>query len=84
MPRAQFRKCKGIRITANAADVSAGSIALTTPVISPVGATVVVRDAAGALKAWDGAITITAAGVTVDNTGAVDFADTDTLDIVTF
>jgi len=84
MPRAQFRKVKAIRITAVAADVSAGSIALTTPVISPVGAIVTVRDAAGALKAWDGAIIITAAGVTIDNTGLVDWIATDTLDILTF
>ena len=81
----QIGKCHGARHTASAADVAAGNVKFNADFSAPLGAIVVVRSAAGALKAWDGAIIIGTSGrVTVDNSGAVDFADTDTIDIIYF
>jgi hypothetical protein len=79
----QVGKCHGVRHTVTAADVAAGKVILNADFSAPLGAIVVVRTAAGALVAWDGAIVIGTSGrVNIDNTGAVDFADTDTLDVV--
>lgn len=63
--------------TANAADVTATEIVFQFDYVNPAYALVAVYTAAGAVKAWDGAATISGNTVTVDNTGAVDFADTD-------
>lgn len=62
---------------ATAADVTATEINFQFDYANPAYAIVLVRTAAGAVKAWDGAITIAGNVVTVDNTGAVDFAATD-------
>jgi len=81
----EIGKCHGVRHVATAADVAAGVITLNADFSAPLGAIVVVRSAAGVLKAWDGAIVIGSSGrVNIDNTGAVDFADTDTVDVVYF
>ena len=78
----EMGRCQGIRRTVNAADVTAGSIAIQGQDLAPTGATAVVRTAAGGLKAWDGLLLVVANTVTLDNSGAVDWADTDTIDIV--
>lgn len=81
----QIGKCHGARHVASAADVVAGTIKFNTDFSAPLGAIVVVRTAAGALKAWDGAIIIGTSGrVSIDNAGGVDWADTDTIDIIWF
>jgi hypothetical protein len=81
----QIGKCHGVRHTVSAGDVAAGVVQFNTDFSAPLGAIVVVRTAAGALVAWDGAIVIGNSGrVNVDNTGATDFAATDTLDVIWF
>lgn len=80
----EIGKCLGIRRVANAADVVAGSIFFNTDSSAATGALVTVRSAAGVLKAWDGVITIGADVVEIDNSGGVDWVDTDTIDIVIF
>lgn len=80
----EMGKCLGKRITVVAADVTAGSILVPVDSAQASGAIVVVRDAAGALKAWDGVITVTGDLVTIDNAGAVDWIATDTVDVVIF
>lgn len=66
----------------DAGDVSAGTISFGSDMLAPLGAIVALRDAAGALKAWDGAVVVANGLVTIDNTGAVDFADTDVVDVI--
>lgn len=78
----EMGRCQGVRHTVDAADVTAGSIAIQAQDLAPTGATAVVRTAAGGLKAWDGLLLVVANTVTLDNSGAVDWADTDTIDIV--
>ena len=78
----EMGRCQGIRRTVNAADVTAGSIAIQGQDLAPTGATAAVRTAAGALKAWDGLLLVARNTVTVDNSGAVDWDATDTIDIV--
>lgn len=69
--------------TVTAADVTAGSIAIDFKRALTV-VIVQVRTAAGVVKAWDGAVTWTAAGVvTVNNAGSTDWADTDTISVLT-
>ena len=80
----EIGKCKGVRRPVTADDVTATTITLNSDTQAITGAIAVLRDAAGAVKAWDGAITVTADTVTLDNTGATDFADTDVFDVVMF
>jgi hypothetical protein len=47
-----------------------------------VSARVVTTATPGVVKAWDGAVTITGNRATLDNTGATDFAATDTVELV--
>lgn len=77
-------KCLGKRFTVTAADVTAGSLRMVVDSAQLTGAIVVVRDAAGALKAWDGVATVTGDQVVIDNAGAVDWAATDTVDVIAF
>jgi riboflavin synthase alpha subunit len=60
-----------------AGDVTATEILFQFDYANVAYALVEVQTAAGAAKAWDGAITISGNTVTVDNTGATDFAATD-------
>jgi len=78
----EMGRTQGLRITVSAADVTAGSIAIQAQDLAPTGATAAVRTAAGVVKAWDGVLLVAGNTVTVDNSGAVDWADTDTIDIV--
>jgi len=78
----EMGKCLGIRHTVTAADVTAGSVGFNVDSAQATGALATVRTAAGVLKAWDGLITVTGDLVTVDNTGAVDWVATDTIDVV--
>ena len=78
----EMGKCLGKNIVCTAADVSAGSISFPVDSAQVTGAMAVLRDAAGALKAWDGAITTDGDTVTLDNSGAVDFADTDVFVVI--
>ncbi len=78
----EMGRCQGLRHTVSAADVTAGSIAVQGQDLAPTGATAAVRTAAGVVKAWDGALVVAGNTVTVDNAGAVDWAATDTIDIV--
>ena len=63
--------------TVTAADVTATEILFQFDYLNPAYVLVSVYTAAGAVKAWDGAATISGNTVTVDNTGATDFAATD-------
>lgn len=77
-------KVKGTRHVVTAADVTATTIDIkVSDLIGAVqSAQVTVRTAAGVVKAWDGAVALGVDGVvTVDNTGAVDWAATDTIDV---
>lgn len=78
----EMGRCQGIRHIVDAADVTAGSIAIQGQDLAPTGATAAVRTAAGVVKAWDGALLVVKNTVTVDNSGAVDWVATDTIDIV--
>lgn len=80
----EIGKCHGLRHIATAGNVSDGSISFNADFSAPLGAIVVVRTAAGVLKAWDGVITIVGGKVNVDNGGGVDWAATDTLDVIFF
>jgi hypothetical protein len=62
-----------------AADVTAGDFTFQFDYANVAYAEVVVRTAAGALVAWDGAITVAGNLVTVDNTGSTDWAATDVI-----
>lgn len=76
-------KTKGQTHAVVPADVAAGSVDFFFDHIDgPISAIVQVRTAAGVLKAHDGAVTILDKKVTVDNAGAVDFADTDVITVV--
>ena len=80
----EIGKCHGSRYVVTAADVVAGDISFNADYSAPLGAIVVVRSSAGALKAWDGAIVTTPGKVTIDNAGGVDWAEDDTIDIIFF
>ncbi len=60
-----------------AADVTAAVINFDFHYTLPVHAVVTVQDTNGVVRAWDGAYTVSANRVTVDNTGATDWAATD-------
>lgn len=60
-----------------AADVTAGTIDFDFHYTLPVHCLVQVQTAAGVVKAWDGAVAVSGNRVTVDNTGAADWAATD-------
>lgn len=77
-------KTAGLRHTVTAQNVTDTSIVIPTGGKQLNGATVQVRAAAGTIKAWDGALVVAAESLTIDNTGAVDWAATDTIDIVHF
>lgn len=79
-------KVKGMSHVATAADVTAGTIAFYFGDFAPVveDAVVQVKTAAGALKAWDGAFTVSGGTVTVDNTGVTDWAATDIVSVLAF
>jgi len=81
-----MKKCKGKEVTVTGADVTAGTIAVNfANSTSGNGALVQVRDAAGVTKAWDGVTSVANSGVvTVDNSGAVDWADTDVITVIAF
>jgi hypothetical protein len=78
----EMGKVHSFHHVADAADVSAGTISFGSDMLAPLGAIAVVRTAAGVLVAWDGAIVVANGLVTIDNTGAVDFADTDVIDVI--
>lgn len=81
----EMGKCAGVRHTVTAADVTAGAVVLDSDMLAITGGTVTVRDAAGALKAWTGTVTVGASGrLNITNTGGVDFIATDTLDVVAY
>lgn len=60
-----------------AADVTATTIDFDFHYTLPVHCLVQVQTTAGVIKAWDGAVTVSGNRVTVDNTGATDWAATD-------
>jgi len=63
-------------------EVSGGSFDVVAPV-APTSVIVQVRvTASGAAKAWDGAVTVSGSTITVDNSGSVDWADTDTVHVI--
>ncbi len=74
-------KVHNIHHVVTAGDVTAGLINVGSDMLAPQGAIVGCRDAAGALKSWGGTITVASGIVTLTNTGTVDFAATDVLDI---
>ncbi len=78
----EMGKCKGIHHVVDADDVTDGSIGFNIDSQAATGAIATLRNAAGVLKAWDGVITVTSDTVTLDNSGSVDFAETDTFDVV--
>jgi len=78
----EFGRCQGVRHIVTAGDVTATTIVIQAQDLAPTGATAVVRTAAGGLKAWDGGLVMGANSVTLDNLGAVDWAATDTIDVV--
>jgi len=80
----EIGKCHGARHVVTAQNVTDTEISFNTDFSAPLGAIVVVRSAAGALIAWDGLIVIANSKVTIGNTGGVDWADTDTVDIIFF
>ncbi|NOQ30238.1 MAG: hypothetical protein GQ570_03850 [Helicobacteraceae bacterium] len=75
-------KAKGVTHVVTAADVTATEVVFRAQDMKPNGYMVVVRDAAGAAKAWDGAVTIADGLITVDNSGATDFAATDVISLL--
>ena len=75
-------KCLGINHVVDAGDVSAGTIQFNIDSAQATGALATLRTAAGVLKAWDGVITVTGDTVVLDNSGSVDFADTDVFVVV--
>jgi len=79
-------KAKGQSRAAVAADVTAGFMDFHFDhVDGPFTALVQVRTAAGVLVAWDGAVVVSpliGKRVRVDNTGAVDFAATDVVNVL--
>jgi len=80
----EMGKCLGLRHVVTAGNVSDAVIAFNTDSSAATGALVTVRTAAGVLVAWDGVITVGSDVVSIDNTGGVDWAATDTIDIVIF
>lgn len=76
-------KARGVTKTVTAADVTAGTIDFFFgDVASQIkGSAVSVKAADGTVKAWDGKHVVSGAKVTVDNTGAVDWADTDVITV---
>lgn len=69
-------------VVPSAAQVTAGSIVLIYP-YTPVVEEITVRvTATAAVKAWDGAATVSGNKLTIDNAGAVDWAATDTIRVV--
>lgn len=80
----EIGKCHGVRHVVTAQNVTDGEVQFNAEFSSPLGAIVVVRTAAGALKAWDGIVTPEAGKVTIDNSGGVDWAATDTIDVIWF
>jgi hypothetical protein len=79
----EMGKCLGIRVIATAQNVSDAIIQFNTDSSAATGAIVTVRRA-GVLVAWDGLITVGTDVVSIGNTGGVDWAADDTIDIVIF
>lgn len=77
-------KTAGLRHVVSAADVTATTITIGTNGKQLSGAVVSVRTAAGVVSAWDGALVINSESLVLDNTGSVDWAATDTIDITYF
>ena len=77
-------KTAGMRHIVTAGDVTATTIVIPTGGKQLTGAVVAVRDAAGIVKAWNGAVIMTAESITLDNTGATDWIATDIIDIISF
>jgi len=77
----QIAKPQGLSLVQrvpNATEVAIGNLHCVFPFA--VGAAMAqVRSSTGASKAWDGVLTITGARVTLDNSGATDWAATDTV-----
>lgn len=68
--------------TVTAADVTQGDLTVQFPGMEPSGAMVVVRSNLGVVKAWDGLYTASSAGVFMDNSGTVDWADGDEITVL--
>jgi len=79
----EMGKCLGLRHVVTAGNVSDAVIAFNTDSSAATGALVTVRRV-GVLVAWDGLITVGTDVVSIDNTGGVDWAADDTIDIVIF
>jgi len=69
-----------------AGDVTAGTIDFHfgDSVTQMIGAIVQVETSAGVVKAWDGAKAISGPKLTIDNTGATDWAATDVISVAVF
>lgn len=70
-----------VRRVSTTADVSAGAIVLGFGFV-PRAWLISVRTAAGAVKAWDGACTLSVKSLVLTNAGDVDWADTDVITIL--
>lgn len=64
-----------VEYIAEAEDVSATMIVIETGMNSPRFADVTVRDAGGAVVAWDGDLVVSGSQIRIDNGGAVDWVD---------
>ena len=78
------KKTYGVRRVVTAADVTATTITIPTFGNQLTGAVVQLVTAAGVPKAWNGAKTVTAESLVLDNTGVTDFVATDVFDVVMF
>lgn len=77
------QKAKGASHTVTAADVTAGTVTVhLNHLTGPTAVVVQVRTSAGVVKAHDGAVTVGDGYVSIDNSGTVDFADTDVISVI--
>ena len=72
----------GLSRAPTSGEVSGGTITIS-PGFTPLSAVVQFRvTATGVLVAWDGSLSISGTTVVIDNAGAVDWAETDTMYLV--
>ncbi len=77
------QKAKGLSHVVTGQNVTDGSIDMYVGHIDgPTTAIVQVRTAAGAAVAWDGVVTVGGGKVTVDNSGATDWAATNVIHVI--